>query len=186
MRRIAVAMALCFLVAACGDGDARSSTTAVAITEAPQSTTEVTTTSAAPVTTTTAAPETTTSTTTAPDTTPPELVVTSPPAGVTVADAEVVFLGVVEPGVQGVWANEAQEADVDGDGNWEVTLSLPSGHSNIVFSALDQAGNEALVEQAITYTAPMPCEGAEVLAEHGSTYPVGPKSWCAGGATSSR
>ena len=185
MKRLVALTLLTASMAGCGGSDADPTTTVpVATTATTVTTSTIAPTTAAETTTSTTEPSvettSTTTTTTLPDTEPPELVVTSPAMGATVADPEVVFRGTVEPGVQGVWSPPDHEAVVDADGNWEVAITLSSGHNNIVFSALDQAGNEAIVEQLITYTAPMPCEGAEVLAEHGSTYPVGPKSWCGG------
>jgi hypothetical protein len=72
------------------------------------------------------------------------------------------------------------EAVVDADGNWEVTITLASGHHDVVFFTLDQAANETVVEHAITYTAPMPCDFFAVVSEHGSAFPVGSKNWCGG------
>ncbi|MDJ0954003.1 MAG: hypothetical protein QNJ81_10005 [Acidimicrobiia bacterium] len=185
MKRIVAIVVLGMVMAACS-GDSGTTTTSPAATTstteaqgtttAPPPETVAPTTTAAPTTVTTAAP----TTTAAPDTTPPELVVTYPAEWETVPDAEVVFTGTVEPGVQGVWSPPDYEAAVDAAGNWEVTISLSSGANEIVFFTLDQAANETVVERHVTYTAPMPCEGFAVVAEHVSAYPLGPTDWCGG------
>lgn len=176
MKRLAVLLTL--VLAACGGSDADPATTA-----APTTVAETTTGAPAATTTTTVAPATTTApstTTTLPDTTPPDLVVTYPAEWATVADAEIVFTGTVEPGVQGVWSMPDYEAVVDADGNWEVSVALESGPNEVVFFTLDQAANETVVAAHVTYTAPMPCEGFAVAAEHVSAFPLGPTDWCGG------
>ena len=180
MKRLLPLALLIAAVAGCGGSDADPATTAAE----PPTTGEVTTTASptasAPTTAAATTTSTSTTTTTLPDTDPPELVVASPPAGATVADPEVVFQGTVEPGVQGVWSPPDYEAVVAADGSWEVTITLPSGHNNVVFFTLDQAANETVVEHAITYTAPMPCDFFSVVAEHSSAFPAGAKDWCGG------
>ncbi len=179
MKRLAGIIALGMVLTACS-GDEATTTTSTSTTAAP-ATTVAETTVAPTTTTTTAAPTTSTSTTTTlPDTEPPDLVVTYPSEWETVAEAEVVFQGTVEPGVQGVWSPPDYEAVVDESGNWEVAITLSSGPNEVVFFTLDQAANETVVEAHVTYTAPMPCEGFEVVAEHVSAFPTGPTTWCGG------
>ena len=180
MKRLAAIVALGLLVTACGSSDGGATTTAAPTTAAadPVATTGAASSTAAP-TSTTAAP-TTTTTTAAPDLTPPELTVTAPAEGAIVADGRVEFRGTVEPGVQGVWSPPDHEAAVDADGNWEIAIDLPSGHNTVVFFTLDQAANETTVERHITYTAPMPCGGIDVVAEHSSAFPLGATDWCGG------
>jgi len=177
MKRLAAVVGLAMVFAACSGagGSATTTSTAEAVTTstaAPAESTE------APA-TTTEAPATTTATT-VPDTTPPDLVVTYPAEWETVPDEMVVFRGTVEPGVQGVWADPGLEATVAADGNWELAITLTSGANEVMLFALDQAANETVVERNVIYTAPMPCEGFEVVVEHVSTFPLGPTTWCGG------
>ena len=187
MKRIAALALVTAVLTGCSGSDADPTTTppppttteAAVSTTAPPTTAGAatsTTTTTTVVTTTTAAP----TTTSAPDAEPPALVVTYPAEWETVPNAEVVFQGTVEPGVQGVWSPPGYEAVVDANGNWEVAISLESGANEVVFFTLDQAGNESTVTSHVTYTAPMPCEGFEVTAEHGSAHPLGPTDWCGG------
>lgn len=186
MKRLAALLTLGLVLSACGSDGGGATTTTTAAPAPPEvttSTTEASTTTEAPATTVTTSTTTTTTTTTTtepPDVTPPELTVIEPADGATVAAADVVFRGTVEPGVQGVSSDSGVDAVIDADGNWEVTITVPSGHNTVFFSALDQAGNEAVVEHHVTYTAPMPCGGFEVVAEHASAFPLGPKDWCGG------
>ena len=183
MRKLAVIAVLGLVVAACGSTDADTSTTVseTTSTEAAQpATTAAPTTAELATSTTTTTTSTTTTTTAAPDLTPPGLVVTYPAAGATVDVSPLEFRGTVEPGVQGVWVAPDTEAVVAADGSWEAVVELPSGHSTVTFFTLDQASNETVVEVDVTYTAPMPCGGMEVHAEHASAFPLGAKDWCGG------
>lgn len=181
MKKVLLALVVGLVLAGCGPTESEPTTSAAATTTPTETTAE-----SAPSTTTTAAESpttsvaTTTTTTTLPDVTPPELVVTAPPEGSTVADSEATFTGTVEPGVQGVWAIPDHEAVVDAAGNWELTVTLASGVNELVFFTLDQAANETTVAHHVTYTAPMPCDGFEVVAEHVSAFPLGPTDWCGG------
>jgi len=123
-------------------------TTSTETTEVEEGTTSGNPAPAEPETTTTeTAPETATATTRAQDTTPPALRVTSPKDGATVDDAFVVFEGTTEPGARVL--SGRFEADVDESGDWTLSLVVLPGPNGAVFTAIDNAGNEASVRLVV-------------------------------------
>ena len=110
-----------------------------------------------------AEPETTTSTTEAAetpttiavDTMPPELAITSPSDGATVTKGTIQFRGTTEPGARVIAAGQ-WEADVDAEGNWEISLGVSSGSNIATFTAIDEAGNETTAQVTVSYDPPSP------------------------------
>ena len=109
-----------------------------------------------PATTTTAAPTSTApaATTAAADTTPPSIVITSPDDGATVTDSVVEFTGTSEPGA--TVSSGPYDATMEDDGHWAIKLVVSSGYNSTVFTATDEAGNEASQRIVVYYEPPTP------------------------------
>lgn len=102
-----------------------------------------------PVTTT--VPETTT---TIVDSEPPVISVTSPSDGQVFEEKNLTFTGVTEPGAA-VFAGPYR-ATVASDGTWSIKLVLSEGDNRAVFTAVDEAGNEATAAVTAVYKPPAP------------------------------
>lgn len=100
---------------------------------------------------TTTVPETAT---TVADTTPPFIEIASPTEGQVFEEKTITFDGVTEPGAS-VFAGPYQ-ATVLGDGAWSIKLVLSEGNNRTVFTAIDQAGNEASAVVTAVYKPPAP------------------------------
>ena len=86
------------------------------------------------------------------DTEPPAIAVTSPKAGATLGEKIIRFEGTTEPGA--TVAAGKYEADVDGAGNWGITLVLSPGGNRARFTATDSAGNAATASITVYYEPP--------------------------------
>ena len=146
---MALGMAVVQMNMVAGEGTTRATEPPTpTITQPPPVTTTITETtpSTAPP-TTQAAPETTVAE--AADTTPPDLQITSPADGEEVESHLVNFAGITEPGAK--VTRGKFEADVDPEGNWSLVLVVSEGTTNVVFTAIDEAGNESQASVSVVY-----------------------------------
>lgn len=84
-----------------------------------------------------------------PDTVAPGIVITFPESGYVSEEKAITFKGITEPGARvtaGVY-----EVDVDGEGNWSITLFLDKGTTTAVFKATDAAGNVSQASVSVKY-----------------------------------
>jgi NAD-dependent dihydropyrimidine dehydrogenase PreA subunit len=88
------------------------------------------------------------------DTTAPPISITSPSDGARFDVTTISFEGTTEPGAKvaaGRW-----QADVDGSGNWVLTLVLSEGANRATFTATDPAGNTSTASVVVHYHPPPP------------------------------
>jgi hypothetical protein len=91
--------------------------------------------------------------TTAPrDTTPPPIKVTSHDDGHTVTQRIVTFSGTSERGAS--VASGPFDAEMEEDGDWEISLMVVDGANGATFTATDDAGNESSVRIVVHYDQP--------------------------------
>jgi hypothetical protein len=83
------------------------------------------------------------------DTTPPEIAVTSPTDGATLTERVATFKGTTEPGARVM--SGPYEANVSADGRWSIRLVLREGRNGARFTAIDEAGNEAVARITVLY-----------------------------------
>lgn len=87
------------------------------------------------------------------DTEAPALVILSPENGEVFETDVVRFSGTTEPGAA-VRAGR-YEADVAADGTWSIVLVLSPGSNRALFTATDDAGNEATAQVVVDYKRPV-------------------------------
>ena len=97
----------------------------------------------------TAPPDTASATTTPRDTTPPPISVTSHKDGHTVTQRIITFYGTSEPAA--VVSSGPYKAEMEEDGDWELSLVVVDGANGASFEARDEAGNTSSVRIVVHY-----------------------------------